>query len=479
MHPENIQQIVDEIDPLIQGRYFGKIFQLATFASAIDFGLRDGRYLFVSCDPASARLYLIKRRVKDLEKQSIPRSPFSQLLVSRLSGAVAINITRDKGERVVRLTFQADDETGTTELWTLIAQLTGRSANLFLLNKDGLITGAARSSNALGQSIGGMYQSPARQPSMQQKESLVSQGHFESISAGLDAHYQKLEEQKSFEVLAKNARSKIRKELQQRLKLKANLEKDLASHGNPDEHKRIGDLLLANITTAKRKNSKTVLKDFYLEGAPEIELQIDKQTSLQDEAGRYFSRYAKAKRAREEIADRLNGITKQLKELSDKQTWLETLIKNHDIESLIKYTEPASRKGSANAKQTAAMKIPGVRVYLSSDGYEVLVGRAARDNDHLTFRVAKPNDVWLHSADYPGSHVVIRRRQQKEIPHRTIVEAAQLAARFSQANKDSKVVVHYAPRKFLSKPKGSAPGLVRMSSFKTILVEPKEVLRRL
>ena len=96
----------------------------------------------------------------------------------------------------------------------------------------------------------------------------------------------------------------------------------------------------------------------------------------------------------------------------------------------------------------------------------------------ITFRVAKPNDVWLHSADYPGSHVVIRREHRKEIPHRTIVEAAQLAARFSQASSDSKVAVLYTPRKFLSKPKGSAPGLVRMSSFKTILVEPKEVLKR-
>ena len=123
-------------------------------------------------------------------------------------------------------------------------------------------------------------------------------------------------------------------------------------------------------------------------------------------------------------------------------------------------------------------KIPGVRIYRSSDGYEILVGRGARDNDNLTFRVARPNDLWLHSADYPGSHVVVRREQRKEIPQRTVIEAAQLAARFSQASNDSKVVVHYTPRKFLSKPKGSAPGLVRMSSFKTILVEPKETLKR-
>jgi predicted ribosome quality control (RQC) complex YloA/Tae2 family protein len=124
-------------------------------------------------------------------------------------------------------------------------------------------------------------------------------------------------------------------------------------------------------------------------------------------------------------------------------------------------------------------KIPGTRRYLSSDGFEILVGRAARDNDQLTFKVAKPNDLWLHAADYGGSHVVVRNSTRKEIPHRTIIEAAQLAAQFSQARKDPKVDVHYTQRKFLSKPKGSAPGLVRLSRFKNITVEPKEGIERL
>jgi len=120
-----------------------------------------------------------------------------------------------------------------------------------------------------------------------------------------------------------------------------------------------------------------------------------------------------------------------------------------------------------------------MRRYQTSDGYEVLVGRTARDNDQLTFRVARPNDLWLHAADYPGSHVVVRNATRKEIPQRTIIEAAQLAAKFSQAGADSKVTIHYTPRKFLTKPKGAAPGLVRMSTFKTINVEPGENIERM
>jgi len=120
-----------------------------------------------------------------------------------------------------------------------------------------------------------------------------------------------------------------------------------------------------------------------------------------------------------------------------------------------------------------------MRRYRSSDGYEVVVGRSARDNDQLTFKVARPNDLWLHAGDYPGSHVIVRNAKREEVPHRTIIEAAQLAAKFSQASKDSKVTVHYTPRKFISKPKGAAPGLVRMSSFRSITVEPGEVMERI
>ena len=121
----------------------------------------------------------------------------------------------------------------------------------------------------------------------------------------------------------------------------------------------------------------------------------------------------------------------------------------------------------------------GLRRYRSSDGYEIIVGRRAKENDQLTFKVARSYDTWMHAADYPGSHVVVRARGRDEpVPHRTIVEAAQLAAHFSQAAKDSKVAVNYTQRKFVSKPKGAAPGLVYLSSFRTLLVEPREELER-
>jgi predicted ribosome quality control (RQC) complex YloA/Tae2 family protein len=98
----------------------------------------------------------------------------------------------------------------------------------------------------------------------------------------------------------------------------------------------------------------------------------------------------------------------------------------------------------------------------------------------LTFRLSKSLDFWLHAADYGGSHVLVRNPNRLvELPQNTLYEAAQLAAYFSQAKEQPKVAVNYTQKKFVNKPRGAAPGLVSLSAFKTILVEPKESLERL
>lgn len=192
-----------------------------------------------------------------------------------------------------------------------------------------------------------------------------------------------------------------------------------------------------------------------------------------------FRQYTKAKRASEEIAVRLQQIERETVELERRLQQLDEIIVSKDEAALESFEKPAPAPKVPSRKSSKPEKIPGVRRYLSTDGYEILVGRAARDNDNLTFRVAQPNDLWMHAGDYPGSHVVVRNPTRKEIPQRTIIEAAQLAGRFSQASEDAKVVVHYTERKFLSKPKRAAPGLVRMSRFRSITIEPKESVSRL
>jgi predicted ribosome quality control (RQC) complex YloA/Tae2 family protein len=481
MHQLTLQAIAVELDSFLRGRFLGRLFQFSASSLAIDFGLKNAGCLFISIDPSAPRIYLIKRSSRELEKTSISPSPFTQALRANFGGGQLLSVSKDDDERIVRLVLSVTDELGESHARTLVAQLTGRSANLFLLDAASLITHAFRAPRGEGQLIGDMYQPPHRQAKAVSEEHEIEQGTFTTTSAAVDEHYRQLEAEQYFNNLAADVEARLRKEISRRRKLKANLQKDLVAHGRPDEHKRLGDLLLANISNAEREGNKVRLTDYYAEGAPIIEIEIDENTSLQDAASESFSRYGKAKRAIEEIGTRLVQTDKEVIQLEGKLARLEEAIERRDPEALAEFAEPKKTAPSRGGKQTGkqAAALPGMRRYRSSDGYEVVVGRSARDNDQLTFKVARPNDLWLHAGDYPGSHVIVRNSKREEVPHRTIIQAAQLAAKFSQASKDSKVTVHYTPRKFISKPKGAAPGLVRMSSFKSITVEPGETMERL
>jgi len=479
VHQDTLKEIVEELDKLLPGRFLGKIFQLSAFSLAVDFGIKHEGYLFISIEPVAPRLYLIKRSVRELEKASTSLTPFAQAMKATLSSGKLLSVTRDEGERIVRFAFSAADDLGDSRKYLLVAQLTGRSANLFLLNEAGKIMQAWRMLKGEGQQIGDLYRPPAIQARALAKTPRITRGESLSISAAADKHYRHRDIEHEFESLAGSLTAKLRKEISRRKKLQTNLREDLVAHGNPEEHKRLGDLLLANISNARRTGNKVTLTDYYAEGTPPIVIEVDENQSLQEAASESFSRYTKAKRAIEEIGIRLSRLDQELEQFEEKRENLEKAIASREISRLAEFEERKSSPTAGGRKKKATLTMPGLRRYLSSDGYEVLVGKAARDNDQLTFRVARPNDLWLHAGDYPGSHVIVRNSSRTEVPHRTILEAAQLAAKFSQASRDSKVAIHYTRRKFLSKPKGAAPGLVRMSSFKTIIVEPAESIERI
>ena len=167
-------------------------------------------------------------------------------------------------------------------------------------------------------------------------------------------------------------------------------------------------------------------------------------------------------------------MQKELNEWLENQNELETAIAEEDLERIEEFSGAKKKANEPKTKAKSADNFNGARHYISSDNLEILVGKAAKDNDYLTFRVAKSMDFWMHAADYPGSHIVVRNPSRvDEIPPKTLLEAAGLAAFFSRAREESKVAVHYTLKKFVGKPKGAVAGLVSLSSFKTILVAPK------
>ena len=474
MNEKTLDKIRAELASALTGQRFGKIFLLARLRFAVDFRLPDSKYLFLSVEPSAPRVYLIRRRLRDLDKQSTNQPSFVSFLRKRLANAVLQTIEKIENERVLIFRFNARDELGKAENYALVAQLTGRSANLFLLDADDFVLERARETHGDGQEIAHKYAPPTSDAERRKNtEEVFPQGEFETLSEALDADFSEREAEQIFKARAQAAQNKLKQTIKKREKLIEKLTSDLANHGDAQTWKRFGDLLLANLATARRAGDKIYVTDFYDENAPTIEINVEENVSITEAAEKFFKRYTKARNAREEISKRLSVSETELANLKQQKQRLDRAVGERDESVVTEFSDAEPEKLHVKIKERATENFGGARRYTSSDGFEILVGKAAKDNDFLTFRVAKSLDLWLHAADYPGSHVVVRNPNRQEIPQKTLLEAAQIAAFFSQAKSQAKVAVHYTPKKFVGKPKGAAFGLVSLSSFKTILVEPK------
>lgn len=463
-----VTAIRSELQTALVGRWFGKVFPLSRFDLAVDFRADGGKYLFISIEPADPRAYLITRKLRELEKASTNPSPFHLLLYKNLSGAELTSITQWKNERVLLFELESVSEVSMKRGFTLAAQLTGKSANLFLLDDELRIVSSARETIGEGQQVGEIYRPPERKATSTQTTptSPVSSEQLDKLDLEKVAA-------KEFNALAATARNKLRREISKRRTLVGKLEGDLAGHGDPEQWKRLGDLLLANVATARRDGTKIWITDYFHEEAPQIELEVEPNASVTEEAERYFKKYTKSRNAQREIADRLRDVNRELEKLDAKNERLEDAIDAHDEEAVASFAGVSAKTEKKKTRKAQDATPAGTRSFISSDGFEILVGKKAKDNDFLTFRIAKSLDTWMHAADYPGSHVVVRNPNRKDIPPRTLLEAAQLAAFYSQGKSQPKAAVHYTQKKFVNKPKGAAAGLVSLASFKTILVEPK------
>lgn len=477
MNEKTLEIVVKEITPQLIGQKFGRIFSLSKLNFAIDFRLHDGNYLFISLESFTPRLYLIKRKLRELEKQSINPHPFILFLKKKLSNAIVQEISKDKDDRIVRFKLLADDEIEGLKNYSFIVQLTGRSANLFLLDENGFILDSLRENQGDGQINASKFSSPVREVERSETDELFPQNVFPTLSEALDVYYQRIEAEKLFEAQAKSVQAKIKQEIAKREKLQKKLLLDLKNHGEAEKWKRFGDLILANLADAVRINETVLVVDYFDQDTPTIEIEVEQNLSLTEAAEKFFKRYTKARNAQTELKKRLETIAEELNNLNQKKIELEKAIEEKDLTDYL--SETAKAKPLKN-KEKRDDSFKGARRFISSDGFEILVGKASKDNDYLTFRIAKSLDFWLHAADYSGSHVVIRNPNRAiEIPHKTLIEAAELAAFFSQAKEQPKVAVNYTQKKFVNKPKGAVAGLVSLSSFKTILVEPKHSLERL
>ena len=243
-----------------------------------------------------------------------------------------------------------------------------------------------------------------------------------------------------------------------------------------DKYKRRGELLKANLHRVDKGQEEIEVIDYYQEDQPEITIPLDGDISPSDNVDKLFKKYYKLKKSRDHLVKELARFRHEEKYLSQVELEVnqaETLSELDEIEEeLISegYIQQQSQKSSKQKQQTSKP-----RKFFSSDGYQILIGRNNRQNDRLTKKVASSKDIWVHTKEIAGSHVIIRNHQpDKEIPESTIKEAALLAAYYSKARQSENVPVDYTKVRDVKKPSGAKPGIVYYDNHKTFYVNPDE-----
>jgi len=239
-----------------------------------------------------------------------------------------------------------------------------------------------------------------------------------------------------------------------------------------DKLQRTAQLLTTSGKKLDQRYEAITATDYFGEAPQDVQIELDPTLTLRENIDKMFKRHQKAGRGIDIVARQLEDVRKRGAGVAERLRRLQAI---KDWHTWLAIAEKVSmeRSGTADVPERTT---PGVRRFRTVvlEGHEILVGRNSRENDELTFRVAAPDDFWMHVADYSGSHVIVRNpSKEKSLPENVLTKAAQLAAYFSQARNSSKVEVHYTRRKHVSKVRHAKPGLVKLSDFDSIRVEPK------
>lgn len=239
-----------------------------------------------------------------------------------------------------------------------------------------------------------------------------------------------------------------------------------------------GDLLAANLHLFQKGDKEVTVADFYSEDYGDVTIALDPKLTPVQNSQKYYSEYRRADTAEKKLTKLLEDGENELSYL---ETVFDLLVRAKSDNELTAIREELASEGYIRmpySHKKVSQKLSPLK-YLSSDGFTILCGRNNLQNDKLTLKDGKNYDLWLHTQKIPGSHTIIVG-EGREIPNRTIEEAAIIAATNSKAAASGKVAVDYTHIKYVKKHPANKPGLVNYDNFKTAIVEPNaELVARL
>lgn len=251
------------------------------------------------------------------------------------------------------------------------------------------------------------------------------------------------------------------------------LEDNLLKAKDKDKYKLKGELLTANIYQLKENMSKIVLENYYTEDLEKIEITLNPQKSPSGNIQSYYKKYNKLKTTEIMSSQQLIFAKEELTYL---QSVLTNIINCDNYKEIDEIRKELIETNYIKYKVVKKGKeIPAKPMHFKiSEDINIYVGKNNIQNDYLTLKFADKQDLWFHTKDIPGSHVIIKG---KDIDEETIKKAAELAAFYSKGRTSSKVPVDYALVKYVKKPNGAKPGMVIYTNNKTIYVTPPKEIK--
>lgn len=295
-----------------------------------------------------------------------------------------------------------------------------------------------------------------------------SQKEFPSLSQLLDAFYQDKAERDRVNQQASELIHRVENELEKNRKKLTKQEQELVATENAEEFRQKGELLTTFLHQVPNNQDQVELDNYYT--SEKITIVLDKALTPNQNAQRYFKKYQKLK----EAVKHLTGLIEETKETIQYLESVETALSQANLTEIAEIREELIQTGFIRRRQREKIqKRKKPEKYLSTDGQTIiLVGRNNLQNDELTFKMAKKEELWFHAKDIPGSHVVITGNLQPSDEVKT--DAAELAAYFSKARLSNLVQVDMIEVKKLNKPTGGKPGFVTYTGQKTLRVTPDE-----
>lgn len=457
-----IEAVVAELAPLSGGR-IQKIW--VPEPRVLVFEIRaagSSHLLLLSAVPDETRVHRASHRPPS------PKSPyaFQGLLRAHLDPARLASIRAVTGDRIVRLDFETPSGSR-----ALVAELTGRHGNLLFLGQEDRILGLAIPSQSTTRSLrqGEIYRLPQSRPAAALAPRFEARaGEAFSLSRAIEAHYTPLSLERESRDERREALRLLTQAQRRAERALEKVESEAARARDAEDLRRFGELLKPLLGRIEKGRSWIETTDYRESGPVEVRIPLRPELSPKENMERYFRSYRRMLSARERIDSRREELRAERDRSLALLSRLEKAESAAEIEAILDEARAFSRRPGREGGRKKAPRLP-YRSFRSGSGKAIWVGRGSKDNDALTFRVARGSDLWLHARGVPGAHVVVPLERGQAADGETFLDACALAAHFSRARDEAVAEVAITHVKHLRKPKGGAPGTAIVTQEKATL----------